>query len=288
MNTSQIISLVLDANENLYIGGEFDLVGGINQRNNIAKFNSVGNLMNFNPIMNGPVYALAIDANGKLLAGGGFFEVNGISRNRLAQFDTAGVLTSFKASVDDILLALAFDVSGNLHVGGYFSSKYAYFELCNTLDMSITDNSPTLTSNAFGASYQWLDCNNGNSPILGETNQSFTATVNGSYAVEVTRNGCVDTSLCFMVNPVGIENKQLNSHNLNIHPNPSNGVFVVDHNYKAPIQIEVMSITGQIILKSELTENSNVINLSNQPAGMYFINVFFGNSLRNTRKVIVN
>jgi hypothetical protein len=158
----------------------------------------------------------------------------------------------------------------------------------NTVDNSITNNSPTLTSNAIGATYQWLDCNNENAPISGETNQSFTATVNGDYAVEVTQNSCTDTSICVTVNNVGIEDIQPNIYNLSIYPNPSHGIFTVEYNYNEPVQIEVLTIHGKQILKSELTENSNVINLSGHPVGMYFINFSFGDFQKVTRKIIVN
>src|SRR5690606_30664108 len=63
--------------------------------------------------------------------------------------------------------------------------------------VSIAGN--VLTADEIGASYQWIDCDNGNVSISGETNQSFTATGNGNYAVEVTQNGCTATSLCTMV-----------------------------------------------------------------------------------------
>jgi hypothetical protein len=157
----------------------------------------------------------------------------------------------------------------------------------NTVDNSITDNSPTLTSNAVQATYQWLDCNNGYAPVSGETNQSFIATVNGNYAVEVSQNSCTDTSKCIAINNVGIEGKQSNSHNLSIYPNPSHGIFTVEYNYHAPVQIEVLTIHGKRILKSELTENSNVINLSAQPAGMYIIKVSFGNSQKVIRRMTI-
>ena len=69
----------------------------------------------------------------------------------------------------------------------------------NTVDNGITNSSPALMANATGAAYQWLDCDNNYSLIAGETNQSFTATANGSYAVEVTQNNCRDTSNCELV-----------------------------------------------------------------------------------------
>src|SRR5690606_14255801 len=56
----------------------------------------------------------------------------------------------------------------------------------NTLDSSVTQNGTVLTANLSGANYQWLDCNNSNAVILNDTNQSFTANINGSFAVEIS------------------------------------------------------------------------------------------------------
>ena len=66
-----------------------------------------------------------------------------------------------------------------------------------TVDVSVTDNSPTLVANATGATYQWLDCNNNMAPISGATNHSFHPTSEGYYAVEVTEGTCVEVSECF-------------------------------------------------------------------------------------------
>lgn len=55
----------------------------------------------------------------------------------------------------------------------------------NTLDTTTTLNGLVLSSNATGATYQWLDCSGGMSSILGETNVSYTANVSGDYAAEI-------------------------------------------------------------------------------------------------------
>src|SRR5690554_4922439 len=62
--------------------------------------------------------------------------------------------------------------------------------------MLTTDCSPDVATTTAGetitattpppATYQWIDCNNGNAIITGETGQSYTATENGDYAVIVT------------------------------------------------------------------------------------------------------
>lgn len=64
---------------------------------------------------------------------------------------------------------------------------------------SVTVSGNTLTADASGAVYQWLDCDNANMPIAGETNQSFTGVSTGNYAVEITMNGCTVTTPC--INP---------------------------------------------------------------------------------------
>ena len=66
--------------------------------------------------------------------------------------------------------------------------------------VSYAISSSTLTALVTNATYQWLDCTNNNSPILGEINQSFSPTLNGTYAVEITQNGCSAISSCYTLN----------------------------------------------------------------------------------------
>ena len=66
--------------------------------------------------------------------------------------------------------------------------------------LSYSISPSVLTSLVPNASYQWLDCNNNNTPINGETNQSYYPTSNGSYAVEIFQNGCSAVSSCYTVN----------------------------------------------------------------------------------------
>lgn len=70
----------------------------------------------------------------------------------------------------------------------------------NSVDNTVTDNmNSSLFANASGANYVWLDCDNNNTPIPTATNQTFIAPAIGNYAVEVTGNGCVDTSICINI-----------------------------------------------------------------------------------------
>lgn len=71
--------------------------------------------------------------------------------------------------------------------------------------VNVTQTGALLSADQSGAIYQWLDCDNNYAPIAGETNQTFTPANTGNYAVEVTLNGCSDTSSCALVDYAGID-----------------------------------------------------------------------------------
>ena len=69
------------------------------------------------------------------------------------------------------------------------------------VELGISQANNVLTANATPSTYQWINCATHTS-IGGQTSQSYTATVNGSYAVKITQNGCTDTSACVsLINP---------------------------------------------------------------------------------------
>ncbi len=94
-------------------------------------------------------------------------------------------------------------------------------------DASLTQNQSVLTANASGAAYQWIRCDDGNTPMEGETQQTFTATAEGNYAVIVTQNGCIDTSACLSVDITGLLVNTF-THNITLYPNPTDGSITID------------------------------------------------------------
>lgn len=79
-------------------------------------------------------------------------------------------------------------------------------------DTSLLYIGSSLTANLFADSYQWLDCDDNYSILTGETNQSFFPQSVGNYAVEITLNGCTDTSACFYFNNVGLIEESMNNY----------------------------------------------------------------------------
>src|SRR5690349_22903005 len=53
----------------------------------------------------------------------------------------------------------------------------------------------------------------------GATSQSYTVLANGSYAVIISQNGCVDTSSCYAITSVGMHENNFSSE-IQISPNP--------------------------------------------------------------------
>jgi hypothetical protein len=152
----------------------------------------------------------------------------------------------------------------------------------NTINSGVTATGNVLTANA-GATYQWLDCVNGNAIIAGETNQSYTPVITGNYAVELTQNGCIDTSACFLVDYTGIEN--LTSTNLLVYPNPSmDGHFSIQ--FEGSITaIELFDIAGRSIL-IPYSLDKGTINASELESGKYLIRIFSNKSVFNEQLVI--
>ncbi|MCH8904428.1 MAG: T9SS type A sorting domain-containing protein [Bacteroidetes bacterium] len=142
----------------------------------------------------------------------------------------------------------------------------------NTVDVGVTTTDPTITANATGASYQWLDCNNNYAILIGETSQTFTATANGDYAVEVTENGCIDTSACVTISSFSAVENLLFS-GVSIFPNPSSGVVNIDFGGLRNVSIKIFSESGQLVYQAENINTSIHQFKFKEAPGVYFIEV---------------
>ncbi len=139
------------------------------------------------------------------------------------------------------------------------------------VDVNTTVNGIILNANATGATYQWLDCTNGYALISGATAQSYTAIANGDYAVEVTINGCTDTSACQTILGVGLK-EATNNNAIQLYPNPTNGQFNISGLEYNTGLIEVYNAMGQLIHSTTFKQPNNLqLDLSAFPNGHYYI-----------------
>lgn len=135
------------------------------------------------------------------------------------------------------------------------------------IDTTITQSFFTYSASESepGTTYQWFDCITGDT-LVGETDSSFTATVNGTYQVQINKGGCSFTSACFIVNTLDIND--YDSQNLLVYPNPTNEIITIQ--MEKPIgEIIVQNTLGEIVLTHFTNENRFTLPLNKLPAGIY-------------------
>ena len=141
----------------------------------------------------------------------------------------------------------------------------------NTVNVAAVQQNDSITASATGATYQWLDCNNNYAVISGATNQLFVATANGSYAVEVTENGCTDTSSCYTVIGIGIADIGSQMGVL-IAPNPFSEATTIlfDQSLNGEYDLLVFDLVGkEVVRKQRITGNSIRLQKNELGEGVY-------------------
>lgn len=191
------------------------------------------------------------------------------------QEDGTGIVTSLNNkvyAVGQFAAAVDFDFGTSVDLltpVGTNDGFISVFTQCN-VDTSVTILGNTLISNQAdlntAISYQWLDCSNGFAVLPNDTNQQFTPSQNGQYAVEVFNGSCRDTSACISVTSVGLSEKQYKT-SLIVYPNPTSEIINI--NFKEKLQsITVYNIHGQKV--QEIDPKKNSWSLPNKK-GIYLI-----------------
>ncbi len=155
-------------------------------------------------------------------------------------------------------------------------------EILNTVSV----NGSVLSANQTNASYQWIDCDNGNTPMSGATAQSFTPSISGNYAVIISIGNCSVTSNCTNVN---ISNTGINEDKksaIAVYPNPAKDMVVID-GLTANSKIVIIDAIGKIVFSEQNNTTQLQINTESFNNGIYFIKI--ENTGSNTiKKLVVN
>ncbi len=106
----------------------------------------------------------------------------------------------------------------------------------------------------YGTTFNIGDINNDTKIDIVEFTNSSTQVINNYLQVN-----CSTTNL----------NKLNNYRDLNIFPNPSTGIFMLNNENQT--EIIITDILGQSILTQTLQQGKNQINIGEQPSGIYFI-----------------
>lgn len=155
-----------------------------------------------------------------------------------------------------------------------------------TITLSILNNDTTLQANDNLATYQWLDCNNSMTPILGENGQSFNPGVNGNYAVELSLNGCVDTSICTTIAAIGISENFAEDW-FKVYPSVTTGPFTIQFDkIQEFTTAKIYSITGQLIDEKKIQNEKKIQVELNQSSGVYYIEINDSKNRKSISKII--
>ncbi len=179
----------------------------------------------------------------------------------------SGTFIEYDIDRDTVIKTFGFTTS--LGTSPVYGRPLQYFENppC-VVDTAIVQAGATLTASSVQGPYQWIDCENGNTPITGETGKSFTATQNGSYAVIVGDQQCSDTTACKTVSGLGWGDNS-DQVNWSVHPNPTQGRIQVVTNQEI-VHLRLVDLTGK---ERVVSTGSNVLEMSDMPAGMYILEV---------------
>ena len=152
------------------------------------------------------------------------------------------------------------------------------------VDTSVTVSIPTFTSNATGATYQWIDCNTMD-VIPGAVNESYSAISNGSYAVIVTQNGCTDTSSCYDVLNYAINENHLET-TIYVYPDPANTVL----NIHLSSNSQFSSLPSLLLVTDVLGNNIYCQPINNLPQSTIYIsewnNGIYFYQIRNDKETL--
>ena len=144
----------------------------------------------------------------------------------------------------------------------------------NKADTTVFKRPGELIAFISGASYQWLDCNAGFAPVAGETNQTFLPSVLGSYALEVQKFGCIDTSSCYLISSyAGIEENDLQT--VKVFPNPVIDKLTIAPNENEKIlELILLDLKGKEVYRQKASNQSQVIlNMDEIGKGVYVLKV---------------
>jgi|GEM_PF-414912 len=143
------------------------------------------------------------------------------------------------------------------------------------IDLDLQLDSNTLSSSAVNATFQWLDCDNDFAPIDGETSSTYTATENGTYALEITTANCTDTTDCIYVEVVSVS--ELAPHQrITVYPNPTAGVISIDfENPDDGYRVILTDIAGRKIAERDVQNTQVQLEIDGE-SGLYFLRVFQG------------
>jgi hypothetical protein len=117
----------------------------------------------------------------------------------------------------------------------------------------------------------------GNVFAPGASSGTFTQT----YAYTNTITTCSNTASNTIVisNCTGVNSIITSSNGLSVYPNPNTGLFTIELNNGSVKTIEVMDVTGRIVLANTTSNDKVDVNINTLANGIYYVRIQLNNSI---------
>jgi hypothetical protein len=183
--------------------------------------------------------------------------------------DTVGIVSYYTpaftdAGGDSLSYELVTPMSNGTPVTGYTPPANSTDFSINPVTGLVTWNTPTTICNyVYAIKIKKWRTINGASYNIGTTMQ------------EVWNQGIPFTALT-----------ELNQPLVKVYPNPSNGLFTLEFKNYQNASVTVLNMFGEKVLEEKATSLKSTLDLSNQPAGMYWCELKSSEGIKNIKLVV--
>lgn len=147
-----------------------------------------------------------------------------------------------------------------------------------TPNLEVSSDNNVLTAEQEEADYQWLDCNNNFQPVPGATDQTFSPSVTGSYAVELIIGECSFVSECVDITIIGVEEQLPVS--FNVFPNPANNVISLLCSEGISSAV-IEDMAGKVVYSSNSVQgNRSPVPIDKFESGIYLVRIETASGMR--------
>lgn len=147
-------------------------------------------------------------------------------------------------------------------------------------NISVVYNDSVLVAQETDCNYQWINCLT-QTEILNATQKEFKPNFNGLFAVIINKNNCIDTSNCFNVNNLSVENMFFDNDFIQLYPNPNQGSVFIKVNNILLNKAILYDFSGKEIKTFELNGSTlEQIHFYEFENGIYFIKIMNQNNYK--------
>lgn len=296
---------------NFYFDGQIDDLGLWSRALSASEVSTLYNACG--PDLNDSTLQLSYDFNQGIAAGNNssissLTDGTGNINGTLSNFALSGSSSNFVSSPLQGILNLSLSINScgpytapngqTYNTSGFYTDTINPLAGCDTimdLNLTVTNldssairiaaNQLEANESDTAAQFQWLNCANNYAKINGAVGKQFTFVQNGSYAVEVSLNNCVDTSACLVISNVALLE---NLYGFKLFPNPAHSNLKIEAPAGQFEHYSLMDLSGGLIIYGRLNLNGRTdLDLSNVKAGLYLIRLT-GKQIQATQKLQID